>query len=128
MYIFDYDTFVYEFINTREYIMFSGAFDNKEIESGKANFYLFNKMLNSYIKLIKDSNKFNYSIEVFCFQYKQYFGEIKFSCIYQNYNPCVNVQEFYVDASTGMFENLEKVIIDYRGPNAKVYFIGVRQE
>ena len=126
MYIFDYDPFVYEYINTREYIMFTGAFEQSELQSGKAHFYLFNKMLDSFIEL-KSGSKYNYSIETFCFEYKQYFGKIEFSGVYQNFNPCVNIQEFYVDSSTGMFLNLEKVIIDYREPIAKIYFIGIRE-
>ncbi len=130
MYIFDYDPFVYEYINTREYIMFEGAFEKSDLESGdktRSPCYLFNKMLDCFIDLKKDSNKYNYSIEVFCFEYKQYFGKIEFSGIYQDFNPCVNIQEFYVDSSTGMFLNLEKVIIDYRNPIAKLYFIGIRE-
>ncbi len=128
MYIFDYDPFVYEFINTREYIMFEGAYEKSLLDSqSKAQFYLFNKMLDNFIYLKKESGKYYYSIEVFCFEYKQYFGKIEFSGVYQNINPCVNVQEFLVENGTGMFTGIEKVIIDFRNPYAKLYFIGVRQ-
>jgi hypothetical protein len=128
MYIFDYDPFVYEYINTREYIMFSGAFDQSELNSnGKTSCYFFNKMLDGFITLNKINSEYNYSIENFCFQYKQYFGKVDFSGQYKNYNPCVNIQEFIIDSANGMFEGLEKVIIDYREPYAKLYFIGIRQ-
>ncbi len=129
MYLFEYDPFIYKFINTREYIIFEAFLDSNNFVDSKVNIYFSNKYFKSTLTLVKDQsdkNKYTYTIESYAPVLKQYLGMIEFSGEYKDINPCVNVQEFTVTKSSGMFDKLDKVIIDYRDNVNKLYFVGSR--
>lgn len=136
MYISDYNPFVFEFISTPEYVLFTCTFDRK-IEKRTPNGKYLNALDFSDINIkslmeveVVKSVKSDKSTEI----YESYsifnrsvnsqaLGEIHFDGSYLDPGPCGSVIPFKVSKATGMFTGVSKVIKDFTQPIRTLYFV-----
>ncbi len=126
-----YNVFVFEHINTPEYILFTCTYD-KTLEQKSPNgtkYYPIN-FSNQYIQsilvknTIRNDNNESYSI------YNQeigvgnnYLGQIHFEGLVDSSDIPIKISSYTVTKSTGMFDGIKKIIIDSTLPEVKIYFV-----
>lgn len=131
-----YNVFVYEYINTTEYVLFTSTFDKdiKKIEPDGSIFTPIN-FSNKYIKSLLEqkiifSQSNPHQIHESCIIYNQLMdisnrplGLIQFKSDYTKNSIPIQIIPYTVTNSTGMFEGISKIIIDSTLPTCKIYFI-----
>ena len=131
-----YNVFVYEYINTSEYVLFTCTYDKdiKKIGSDGSIYTPIN-FSNKYIKsLLEQKITFSQSnpqqIYESCIIYNQEMnigtrplGLIQFESDYTKTSIPIQITSYIVTNSTGMFAGISKIIIDSTLPTCKIYFI-----
>jgi hypothetical protein len=130
--ISDYNPFVFEFISTPEYVLFTCTFDrNFENKISDTTVLLPIDFSNNNIKSmieIKTINKDLYNIYESNIIYnqlvnKQALGEIHFDATYSKPGKYGSIECYTVSNATGMFEGITKVIKDFTQPIVTLYFV-----
>ncbi len=133
--ISDYNPFVFEFVNTTEYILFTCTYDKSTmqiISPGKilipcdfSNVYIKSLLEIDMKKSIRDGNKYLYEKYTLSNQLlnSQALGFIEFEGGYYDPGSCGSVEEFTVTKATGMFEGIHRVIKDFTQPTRTLYFV-----
>lgn len=131
--ISDYNPFVFEYISTPEYVLFTCSFDRTiEKKTPDSNILIPLDFSNIYIrslmevKIVKsDRSKEIYESDVIYNQLvnSQALGEIHFDGSYTDPGSCGSVECFKVTKATGMFAGISKVIKDFTQPTRTLYFV-----
>jgi hypothetical protein len=137
-----YNVFVFEHINTREYILFTCQY-NKNFEQTDTNgtkYYPIN-FLNQYIKsvLVENNTTGNIINKVYSIYNKETgvgdrdLGQIHFEGqVNQSGSGSgsgtgtgmeIKIESYVVTKSTGMFSGITKIVIDSTLPDVKIYFV-----
>lgn len=129
-----YNVFVFEHINTREYILFTCQY-NKNFEQTDTNgtkYYPIN-FSNQYIKSIFVENNITGNIinKVYSIYNKETgvgdrdLGQIHFEGQVNQLltDMEIKIESYVVTKSTGMFSGITKIIIDSTIPEVKIYFV-----
>ncbi len=126
-----YNVFVFEHINTPEYILFTCTYDKtlEQISPSGTKYYPIN-FSNQYIQsiLVKNSigNDNNESYSIYNQEIgvgNKYLGQIDFEGLLDSSDIPIKISSYIVTKSTGMFDGIKKIIIDSTLPQAKIYFI-----
>jgi len=126
-----YNVFVFEHINTREYILFTCTYNKnlEQITQDKIKYYPIN-FSNQYIKSILVNNiTTNTLIESYSIYGQEigigdrHLGQIDFEGEVNQSDIPIKISSYIVTNSTGMFEGISKIIIDSTLPEVKIYFV-----
>ncbi len=127
-----YNVFVFEHINTPEYILFTCTY-NKNLERTDTNGtkYFPINFSNQYIKsvLVKHNISDNIINEAYSIFNKEigvgdkYLGEIHFEGLINQSDIPIKISSYKVTKSSGMFEGISKIVIDSTLPEVKIYFV-----
>ncbi len=129
-----YNVFVFEHINTREYILFTCQY-NKNFEQTDTNGtkYFPINFSNQYIKsvLVKHNITGNIINEKYSIYNQEIgvgdrdLGQIHFEGLglASQSNIPIKISSYVVTKSTGMFDGITKIVIDSTLPEVKIYFV-----
>jgi len=131
-----YNVFVFEYINTTEYVLFTCTY-NKDINEivPDGTIYTPINFSNKYIKsLLEQKIIFSQSnpqqIHESCIIYNQEMdigtqplGLIQFETNYTKSSIPIRITPYIVTNSSGMFAGISKIIIDSTLPTCKIYFV-----
>jgi hypothetical protein len=127
-----YNVFVFEHINTREYILFTCQY-NKNYEQTDTNGtkYFPINFSNQYIKsvLVKHNITGNIINEEYSIYNQEIgvgdrdLGQIHFEGQVNQSSMPIKISSYVVTKSTGMFDGITKIIIDSTLPEVKIYFV-----
>lgn len=130
--ISDYNPFVFEFIGTPEYVLFTCTFDKTfENKISDTTVLLPIDFSNKYIKSMIEIKTINkdlqniYESNIIYNQLvnKQALGEIHFDATYPKPSKYGSIECYNVVKTTGMFEGITKVIKDFTQPIVTLYFV-----
>lgn len=129
-----YNVFVFEHINTREYILFTCIYDKNLLEVGSdgsdyypidfSNQYILSVMeqkLSSSNSLIINESSAIYAREIKVGN--RSLGEIHWSKSYLKSDNSIKIQSYMVSKATGMFTGISKVVVDSTLPIVRIYFV-----
>ena len=129
-----YNVFVFEHINTREYILFTCQY-NKNYEQTDTNgtkYYPIN-FSNQYIKsvLVEHNTIRNITNKVYSIYNKEIgigdrdLGQIHFEGQENQLltDMSIKIESYVVTKSSGMFSGITKIVIDSTLPEVKIYFV-----
>ena len=129
-----YNVFVFEHINTPEYILFTCEYNKTVYNTDNTNNILYfpvsfsNRYIESVLEQKKSSNSkmINEKNIIYCREINigtNALGEIHFESVYMNNDNPIKIDPYKVTKATGMFAGVTKIIIDATLPSCKVYFI-----
>jgi hypothetical protein len=127
-----YNVFVFEHINTREYILFTCQY-NKNFEQTDTNGtkYFPINFSNQYIKsvLVEHNTTGSITNKVYSIYNKEIgvgdrdLGQIHFEGQVNQSNIPIKISSYVVTKSSGMFSGITKIVIDSTLPEVKIYFV-----
>jgi hypothetical protein len=131
-----YNVFVFEHINTTEYVLFTCSYDKDIKKIGQdGSIYTPINFSNKYIKsLLEQKITFSQSNPDQIYEsniiYNQEMdigtrplGQIEFKTNYTKSTIPIQITPYTVTNSTGMFAGISKIIIDSTLPTCKIYFV-----
>ncbi len=133
--ISDYNPFVFEFVNTSEYVLFTCSYDKSTMQilgPGKiiipcdfSNVYIKSLLEIDMKKTTKNGYKYLYEKYILTNQLvnSQELGFIEFEGGYYDPGSCGSVEAFSVTNATGMFSGVCRVVKDFTQPTRTLYFV-----
>ena len=133
--ISEYNPFVFEFINTSEYVLFTCTFDKSTIQIIKpGNILIPCDFFNVYIKSLLEVDMKKTTIQGYKYIYEKYIlmnnlvnsqglGLIEFEGGYYDPGSSGSIEPFTVTKATGMFAGVCRVIKDFTQPTRTLYFV-----